>query len=303
MHLFLNRKAGFVLCCIGFLLFMILPVSVNAQSLPFPTDNIPFNALPPKDSNQITRITIDPVFIPHFNGESVQKGPIIHSGERFSPASMDMTFYLLCGLLFSLGVIYRSSPKYFNNLFGLLFQSGFRQKSIRDQLIQNKTTSLALNALFFITGGFFIYLFVQNFGLFSLQPWYVDGVICVSFLATLYSVKYLSVLTGGWIFGSRELAGQYVFIVFFVNKVAGLVLLPVIVVLWLGNPVLHPFFSTLSLIVIGFLFLYRYYMILPTVKSKSGISSFHFFLYLCTFEILPIVILVKFLANFLNSSN
>ncbi len=301
MDRFGGRKAGIFSVCLG--LMLLLVSSVFAQLLPYPGKNIPFDAIPPKDSAQITRIVISPVFIPHFNQPRAHKTPTIRPGEPFSPASLDMNFYVLCGVLFFVGLILRSSPKYFNNLFGLLFRSGFREKSIRDQLIQNKLTSLSLNVLFFIAGGLFIYLFIQKRGLLTGQPWYIDAAFCVSFLVIIYCVKFFSILMGGWIFAAHELAGHYVFIVFFVNKIAGLFLLPVIVVLWLGNPILHPFFGTFSLILVGFLFLYRYYLILPLVRTKSGISPFHFFLYLCTFEILPILLLVKFLVDFLNSSN
>lgn len=301
MGFFDSKRLSFGLVCMFFFLTGALPA--GAQLLPYPSHNIPFNGLPPQDSASITRINIDPLFIPHFNVERVSKVPALRSGDLFLPASLDTHFYLLCGILFFVGVVFRTSPRYFNNLFGLLFRSGFRQKSIRDQLVQNKLTSLGLNLLFFLAGGMFIYLFVRGKGVLTLSPWYVDVGLCFSFLVVIYVLKFFCIKAGGWIFSSRELAGQYVFIIFFVNKIAGLFLLPIIMVLWLGNPLLYPFFSTLSLLMLGLLVLYRYYMILPLVRTKSGISAFHFFLYLCAFEILPIVLLVKFLLDYLNSTN
>ncbi len=297
------KKSGFHVLFACLMILLVTPVFSQFSQVTKHHPDAPFDALPQKDSCKFTRIKFDPVFIPNFKTHHLHKSPAVRVGQIFNPATMDVRFYILCGILLLLGFLLRSSPKYFNNLFGLLLRSGFRQKSIRDQLIQNKLTSLTLNMLFFLAGGLFIYLLVQHLGLVSTQPWYIQAAISISFLSIIYIVKYISIITGGWIFASNDLANQYVFIVFFVNKIAGLFLLPMVVILWVGNPVLYPFFNTVSLILVGFLFLYRYYLILPLVRSKSGISAFHFFLYLCTFEFLPILLLVKFLVDFLNSSN
>jgi hypothetical protein len=133
--------------------------------------------------------------------------------------------------------------------------------------------------------------------------WYSQVFICIGFLTAVYLVKYFSLMAGGWIFSAHELVNNYSFLVFFVNKITGLLLLPVVVILWLGSTVVHPVVVVVAFILISFLYLYRYFLILPMVRNKSGVSPFHFFLYLCTFEILPILLLVKFLVNFLNSSN
>ena len=285
------------------LLILIIPNLAFTQYAALPGTAYPFSALPPSDSCTIIISNIDPLFIPEFNKAYPSPFILTRSAERFTPATFDLNFYILCGILLFVGVVYRLFPKYFHDLLSLFFKSGFRQKSIRDQLAQNTIASLGLNIIFFLTAGLFIYLVVQNGGRPSGNPWYLDAAICVGFLSLVYGVKFLSVLLGGWIFAAGELAGHYSFLVFYVNKIIGLVLLPVVVISWIGNPALKPIFQTSSFMAIGFLFLYRYYLVLPVIRSKSGISAFHFFLYLCTFEILPILLLVKFLVDFLNSSN
>jgi hypothetical protein len=255
------------------------------------------------DSCKNPATIIDPLFMPKYG----QKQPVsvmpIRDGKPFFPTSSDTYFYVLCGLFLFAGVSFRAFPKYFADLYRVLRRSGFRQKSIRDQLVQNKIASLGLNAIFFITGGLFIYLISRYEMFLPNGNWYSQVLICIGFLISVYLVKYFSLMSGGWIFSAQELVDNYSFLVFFVNKIAGLFLLPVVVILWLGSPVLHPVVVVVSFMVISFLYLYRYFLILPIVRIKSGVSSFHFFLYLCTFEILPIMLLVKFLVNLLNSSN
>jgi hypothetical protein len=277
--------------------------ATKGQYAALPRTAFPFNDIPPADSCTIVQTNIDPLFIPDFHKKYPKPTVFLQSGETFTPESLEFTFYTLCGILLLVGLVYRLFPKYFQDLFSLLFKSGFRQKSIRDQLAQNTAAALGLNIIFFISAGLFIFLQVRHAGIKTQNPWYVDMYICIGFLAVVYAVKYLSVIMGGWIFAAKDLGRNYAFFVFYVNKIIGIFLLPVIVVLWIGKPSLWPVFQTISFIIIGFLLLYRYYLILPLVRNKSGVSPFHFFLYLCTFVILPILILVKFLVHFLDSSN
>jgi hypothetical protein len=225
------------------------------------------------------------------------------SAEVFTPVSRDHEFYLMAGIFLFLGLTIRFFPKYFMDMSRLFFQSGFRQKSIRDQLLQNTAASLAVNAIFFFTAGLYIYQIGVYQGFEFSGTWLSQILACIAFLLVVYLIKRIALSLGGWIFASHEMANQYAFIIFFVNKIIGLVLLPIIVVLFLGRQSLHPFFTVISFIVLVLLFLYRYFQILPTVRRQSGVSSFHFFIYLCTFEIIPILIIVKYLVNLLSESN
>ncbi len=276
---------------------------LHAQFAALPGTHHPFDAIPPADSNTIVIRTIEHLFIPKIHQDYPLPAFYFRQGEDFSPVSMDEYFYVLVCIYLLAGVMVRLFPKYFHDLFTLFYTSGFRQKSIRDQLAQNTAASLGLNLLFFLSAGVFVFLMVHQSVKFSGRHWYIDAAVCIVFLMIVYGVKYFSVLLAGWIFAAKELSRNYAFLIFFVNKIAGLVLLPIIVILWMGNPILKPVFQTLSLLAIGFLFLYRYFLVLPLIRSKSGLSAYHFFLYLCTFEIMPILLLVRFLGIFLSSSN
>ncbi len=255
------------------------------------------------DSCKNPAAIIDPLFVPKYGHRLPVASIRIRAGIPFQAASADTYFYVLCGLFLFTGILFRAFSKYFADLYRVFMRSGFRQKSIRDQLLQNKIASLGLNIVFFFTGGLFIYLVSRYEKLVPSGNWYAQVLICIGFLVAVYLVKYVSLIAGGWVFSARELVNSYAFLVFFVNKIAGLFLLPVVVILWIGSPVVHPVVAVISFIIIAFLYLYRYFLLLPMVRNKSGVSSFHFFLYLCTFEILPVMLLVKFLVNFLNNSN
>jgi hypothetical protein len=255
-----------------------------------------------KDSSVNPATILQPIFLPQNFGPRIIAKKVERPAIPFSPAGSDLFFYFLCGLFFMVGLSVKLFPKYYTGLYRVFFQSGFRQKAIRDQLVQNRLASLSLNLLFFITGGIFIYLFFGYKGISMEGKWYVRIGLCVLLLMLVYGGKYIALQSGKWLFGTKAEIENYTFIVFFLNKIAGLILLPAVVVLWLGSPSIQPVFAIGTLLLVGCLFLYRYILALPMARKLSNVSSFHFFIYLCGFEILPIILLAKFLINFLESS-
>jgi hypothetical protein len=77
----------------------------------------------------------------------------------------------------------------------------------------------------------------------------------------VYLVKYLFLLFTGWVFNSQEATGSYVFVVFLVNKVMGVLLIPFLLIFafavrnWLKYRSLYPsdWFFYCSVTAIGFL--------------------------------------------------
>jgi Domain of unknown function (DUF4271) len=116
----------------------------------------------------------------------------------------------------------------------------------------------------------------------------------------IYLVKYIGLQISGWLFGMKEVAETYRFMVFLINKVVGILLLPTTVVLALGSPGLQPVLVVVSLIGLAMLYIYRYIIAFPLVRNHTRLSSFHFFLYLCAFEIIPVLLIYKLLLTFLN---
>jgi hypothetical protein len=224
------------------------------------------------------------------------KAPLVlRVEESFHPKDNDVVFYILAGLLLALGITRLLFAKYFNDLFRIFFQTTFRQKSIREQLLQNKTASLFLNVFFCLSGGLFLYFIALN------KEWvHSDGLvqkagICVVLVAGVYIIKYIVLQIMGWLFGMSDTADTYLFIVFLINKVVGVLLLPATIVLALGSQAAQPVLLVLSLLFLGFIYLYRYIIALPLVRSHSGMTGFHFFVYLCAFEIVPVMVVYKFL--------
>lgn len=215
----------------------------------------------------------------------------------------DYLFYLLLGMFLLLGLVRTAFPKYFADLFTLFFQSTFKQKSIREQLSQTTIPSLLLNVLFFFSAGFFLYILTGYYQLHVAQTFEGNLGIWILVLVLVYVSKLLFVKLLGWVFQLQEACQAYNFIVFMINKVMGVALLPFLLLLCFGPLNWRPVVITTSFFFIVAMLTYRYIIAYPAVRPTVRLNRFHFFIYLCTFEIIPFALIYKELtAQFLQKT-
>jgi hypothetical protein len=117
-------------------------------------------------------------------------------------------------------------------------------------------------------------------------------------LAT-YTAKYLILRFSGWVFRAQAFADQYIFNVFLVNKIVGIVLLPFVVLIAFAGPGWREPIGIVSGVLALGVFSTRYLRSWPAFQSLVKGSRFHFFTYLCASEILPMAVLVKWLLHLL----
>ena len=231
----------------------------------------------------------------------MQTKPSFRINELRIAASFDGRFYLIIGMLFYLAFIKVTFPKYFYNVFELIFQSPIRQKQTREQLQQNNLASLFSNILFILNASIFVSLIAVKNGWVDLSLYSCIAYSAVGFTA-LYSFKFLFLWLSGWLFSQGEAIGNYSFIVFLTNKVMGVFLIPAILLLAFSPESVQDFAYNSALIVISILFVYRYLVSFSIVRASLKVSAFHFFLYLCTCEVLPMLVLYKLTMDFISGT-
>lgn len=212
--------------------------------------------------------------------------------QQWVRVSKDELFYVLTVLLIFLGFIKASFPKYFSYLFILIRQTSFRQKQTREQLLQGRLPSLMMNLLFMLVAGLFITVVVTQKKITHIPFWYF-ALYSVLVLAGVYLLKFLFLRFTGWVFRVSEAAETYIFIVFLVNKLLAVVLLPLLWLLAFSEGDFNIIILTISTFIIALLLLYRYILSLAAVRNMVRVSPFHFFIYLCAVEILPVLLIYK----------
>jgi len=229
---------------------------------------------------------------------SSKTGDVLYKIEqKFALPDKDVLFYAVIGLLFLYGFIIQIAPQYIGKLFSQFSQSSLRMMQNREQLLQNSLASLIMNIGFVMSFSLMATLIIFNAHLLPINFWEGFLYMCLFFLG-LYLGKFICLTIAGYIFNTVELVQTYIFVVFMINKVLGILLIPFIGILAFARPVLHPFAIWGAGLLMALLILYRYLFSLTSVRNKLHVSSFHFFLYLCAFEIIPILILYKLIVQY-----
>jgi hypothetical protein len=211
-------------------------------------------------------------------------------------------FYFLAALLIYFGFIRMFFGKYLNNVIDLFFRVTMRQQQIRDQLLQSPLPSMFLNLLYFITGGFFLSLVARYYDLAPVMNKWILFAWCAALLMVVYLGKFIVLKLTGWIFNISHATDTYIFIVYLVNKMIGIFLLPVLVVMAFAGPALFAVVMTLAFVVLVILFIYRFIISYKPIRNEIKLTRFHFFLYLCAFEIAPLLLIYKVLLIFVEKS-
>lgn len=224
------------------------------------------------------------------------------SSEMHHAEGKEMIFYLIILLLLIFAIMRQAFPKYFSDLFRVFFRTTLKQRQISEQLIQTPLPSLLLNLFFVLSGALYISFVLQHY---QLGPegsfWMLFLYSCIG-LSLAYFVKFLGLKIAGWLFSMEEAANSYIFIVFVINKMIGILLLPFLLLLGFSEAPVYTAALTLSFCLVGAMLAYRVILTFAAVRNQVRVNLFHFFLYLCAFEIAPLLLVYKGLLLFLTIS-
>ena len=225
--------------------------------------------------------------------------PVKNSGSpKKAFPGKELLFYALIVLLLCFAFLKNIFPKYFSDLFRLFFRTTLKQRQIREQLMQTTFPSLIFNLFFVITAALYIDLLLQHFNLLPVKNFWLLFLYCITGLSIIYLLKFVGLKISGWLFNMKNAAEAYIFIVFIINKMMGIYLLPFLILLSFTEGNLYHIFLILSWIGLSMLFIYRFILTFGAVHNQIKVNLFHFFLYLCAFEIAPLLLIYKLLLYF-----
>lgn len=266
----------------------------------FRTDTLRYSAKKPADYKHLPIIWSDLLrsqsFF-NFFGEAVHM-----RSEKFERESYDSMFYLLMLMLFYFAVVKLFFGKYLANVLTLFFRASMRQQQLREQVLQSPFPSLLLNNLFVISAGLYGAFLLRFYRFGNPDDFWIYFLYCVVLLAVLYLLKYLLIKTTGWIFNISRTAETYLFVVFMTNKIIGIFLLPFLVLISFSGHIISEIAITLSIIMIGVFYVYRFLGSYSILHKEIKISGLHFILYLCAFEIAPLLLIYKVLVTYLEKA-
>ena len=145
--------------------------------------------------------------------------------------------------------------------------------------------SLLIQQIFLVYGGNRI--LHDNF------PFFMNVAICVS---AFFVFNYLLTSFYGWLFKSDSMT--HLHFTFHISTIAtcNLFMVPIILILFF-----HPYkiFLIVTLVILALFFTATFIKLLIEVRMLSKLNFVNIFLYLCTVEILPVLVISKMIANVL----
>jgi hypothetical protein len=225
--------------------------------------------------------------------------PLSFVTKQKTKTGKEFLFYILSVAILLLAIFKVLYTKYFNNIFRVFFNTSLRQNQLTDLLIQAKLPSLIFNAFFVISAGLYAWLLLNQFYPIKQSNNYLLLAISVLSVGVLYLGKFLALKIIGWISGMGTTIDQYIFVIFLINKITGIILIPFIVLLAFAPAGWLTFVIVSSFFIVGILFLLRYLRSYGLLQNQIKINGFHFLLYILGMEVLPILIIYKLLVRVL----
>ena len=220
---------------------------------------------------------------------------ILKEGDKKVFQGKEYLFYYIIFLLILFGLLRRAFAKYFYDLFRVFFKTTLKQRQTQEQLLQSSLASVFMNSFFVLAAGLYVNFLLQYFQLVISENFWLQYVYCIGALAAIYFAKFIGLKITGWLFNVSNTTDSYIFIVFIINKMLGIFLLPFLLLLSFANDPLYSYAMFISWIGLGLLLIYRFILSYSAVRKEVKLNSFHFILYILGFEVIPLLLIYKLL--------
>lgn len=187
---------------------------------------------------------------------------------------------------------------YGKNVFFLFNQ--FSPTAIGRKLNSVKTSghSLVYVLVYLSSLSFILYSYLKKYGQFSakqsLSELFLTSVlICFG----LYLVKTALQRIVAWAFVKPEVYVEYQGSLVSITEIAAMVLFPICIVLFMSSGLVFTYILMIAIGLVALIALFRFFRMIISLKKIIAFHFLHFFIYLCAFEILPILATCKYLMR------
>ncbi|MES2516122.1 MAG: DUF4271 domain-containing protein [Bacteroidota bacterium] len=203
-------------------------------------------------------------------------------------------------LIFCMYVVIKvSEPRKIMKIFISVFSLQESKQLFREEFKLAKRLSVLLGVGFILVIAFLMQKTNHYFGLILNDYSQIQQYLfIVAVVAMAYVVKFLVNYLLAYISTNNELAREYLFNVFIFAQTIGILIFPLIICLQFTK---YPteWFLYPALIICGGFYALRMFRGFIIASGEQSIGILYIFLYLCALEILPMLVLIKFLlVNF-----
>lgn len=203
-----------------------------------------------------------------------------------------LLFWSLLFLSFLLAIALNINRSVTIKLYRSLLNLNFLSILYRESKEENLLIYYLLYGLYFIGLSLFIYLSIIHFNGVK-SPVYILYISV--FIVMIYALRHLSLKLIGSIYGVYKEADRYLFSIVISSCIMAIFLIPADFIIAFVNPALGRKCIWLIFIIFVILYIYRQFREILFSFNLWRQHIFHFLLYLCTFEIAPLVLCIVFL--------
>lgn len=233
-------------------------------------------------------------------GKPIIKAPVLP--ERVSPT--EETFgnnsFLLGVILFGLlamAVLVTSLRPFLVKCYRAVLNENMLNQIYRERETGLFLPYFLLYILFFLHAGTFLFLLLKFAEIsFALSPLLLV-IGCILFIALLFFLKHVLLAAVGAIFPIKKEMSIYSFTIMVYSIMLGMVLAPANLMIAYAPTQLIYILIGGSLIMIVSLYTVRAFRGLLLANNYLRFHIFHFLLYICTVEIVPVLVLYKMITN------
>ena len=217
-----------------------------------------------------------------WEGPQVREVSYVSAGWNFMILFLAMIIVVLNKFLF---------PHRFASIMVMSFQNGGSDRIIRENPSFLNLISLSSVVAFVLTLSLFVQKFYVIFGgnniLHDNISFFLDVVVVV---ATVFIFNYLLTLFYSWLLKTGALLHFHVNLHISTMTTTNVILMPLMLILFFYP---YKFLCVIIIAILLILFFIRFVKLLIEVRMLSKLNFVNIFLYLCTVEILPVLIIFK----------
>ncbi|MCC7029813.1 MAG: DUF4271 domain-containing protein [Chitinophagaceae bacterium] len=202
-------------------------------------------------------------------------------------------FFISILLLYVFASVRLMFAHQFSGSFAVLKNMNDKRKA---QTETDNISSLSFYALYLITVGYISYFYLSHYQqTFNHLPAVAGIMICILFVTVLYALKTIGMYLVAWTFDKKQHLNQYTLNVSVIYKSAAIVLFPLSIMILVSSDVLADLLMKLAILIFITAVVIRYIRNLGLIKKLLSVHFLHFFVYLCAFEIMPLILLYKWI--------
>ena len=200
---------------------------------------------------------------------------------------------ILLGSVLLMGFVKAFSNSRFNQGIRALFNYTVAQEITREEKVFFHRSNIFFSLIHLLTVSLFLFQFRERINTGDINSdKFSFFLLILTFLAGMYFVKYIFSRILLFVFNDTYLAPEYIFNISLYNNWLGSILVPVLCITYFTQLLFQDILIYLTIPLALIVFFFRLFRLIKIGQTR-GVSYVYIFVYICSLEILPLVVLFR----------